>query len=493
MSLLMWPSMIVLTTFLGIYLYKAYQTEQENLKKEVGYLFVNAVNTLEGGLINHLILKGDTLRKRINIRRNLSSDSLKVMVIGTHDNTNIEFNATTMHTPGPSRTAARMSPPDNVIFHRRIKEEKRTLQQTEGMISLIFQSEVDSTMGDTALGRWTISTNLTDSLKDKFDDNLKKAGLKITYTLRQYQDNSEGMGNSIDRPYQDQTVAGTYHDLASGEKYDVQLQSYQGLIFKKLLPEFVLAFLLLGCLGLAFYSMATTIRKEKDLLDAKSDFIQNMTHELKTPISTVRVALEALHQFDGFNDIKKRDDYLRISQNELDRLSLLVDRVLSISQIDKSLPAAQKEMINLTELVLHIKDTLKLQAEKQNTKIHILPSESNINLYADRQWVSGIIYNLLDNAIKYSDKAEPIIDVVIHKKNNQIELQVSDNGPGIAKEQQYKIFEKFYRVPQGNVHTIKGHGLGLAFVRRIIREMGGKISIHSELGKGSSFNVILPT
>ncbi|MBK8278731.1 MAG: hypothetical protein IPK94_00755 [Saprospiraceae bacterium] len=120
------------------------------------------------------------------------------------------------------------------------------------------------------------------------------------------------------------------------------LQPEPWLILKKLWAEFFLALLLLACLGLAFYSMTTTIRREKNLLEAKSDFIQNMTHELKTPISTVRVALEALHEFDGINDVAKRDDYLRISRNELTRLSLLVDRVLSMSNIDRALPAAQK-------------------------------------------------------------------------------------------------------------------------------------------------------
>ncbi len=106
--------------------------------------------------------------------------------------------------------------------------------------------------------------------------------------------------------------------------------------------------------------------------------------------------------------------------------------------------------------------------------------------------MSGIVYNLLDNALKYSDKEEPQIDIYINKNQDQVELIVKDNGPGIGSDHQQKIFEKFYRVPRGNVHTVKGHGLGLAFVWRLVKEMGGVISIDSELGKGSVFNVILP-
>ncbi|MEP7322931.1 MAG: HAMP domain-containing sensor histidine kinase [Saprospiraceae bacterium] len=483
---MMWISMLLLTTFLGLYLFKSYKSEQENLKKEVGYLFVNAVNNIEGGLINDLIFKKDTFSKKINFTRTSESDSVKIMVIGTHDNKEeLVPNPTFM--PGPHRPPAGMSSEKNVFIRRKISDDQRSLQHAEGVISLIFRTESDSIGSDSVHHHWTVLTNLTDSLKEKFDVNLKKAGLPVTYTINQYKDT---IRTRSDEPT---NAAGTYYDLASGEKYDVHLTSSHWYIFQKLLPEIVLALLVLTCLGLAFYSMFTTIRREKNLLDAKSDFIQNMTHELKTPISTVRVALEALYEFDGMNDIKKRDDYLRISQNELDRLSLLVDRVLSMSKIDKALPAAQKEIINMTELVSHITDTLKVQAEKQNTRIIIHQSDPNISIYADPHWVSGIVYNLLDNAIKYSNKDEPSIEIFIHKKNEQIELKVQDNGPGIGRDHQTKIFEKFYRIPQGNIHTVKGHGLGLAFVWRIVKEMGGKISIDSELGKGSVFNVTLPS
>jgi two-component system, OmpR family, phosphate regulon sensor histidine kinase PhoR len=482
---MMWLSMMLLSTFLGIYLYKAYKTEQENLRKEVGYLFVNAVNNIEGGLINDLIFKKDNFTKKINLTSKLRSDSIRVMVIGTHDNKEELLQNPPFHS-GPLPPLKTYPREDNVFIQRQISDDQRSLQHTEGMISLIFRTETDSMGPDSIHHHWTVLTKLTDSLKERFDVNLKKAGIPVTYTLSQYKDTTR---NTMS---ESPNLAGTYHDLASGEKYDVHLTSSHWYIFKKLWPEIVLAILVLTCLGLAFYSMFITIRREKNLLDAKSDFIQNMTHELKTPISTVRVALEALYEFDGINDIKKRDDYLRISQNELDRLSLLVDRVLSMSKIDKALPAAQKEIINMTELVSHITDTLKVQAEKQNTRIIIHQSDPTISIYADPQWVSGIVYNLLDNAIKYSNKDEPSIEIFIHKKNEQIELKVQDNGPGIGRDHQTKIFEKFYRIPQGNIHTVKGHGLGLAFVWRIVKEMGGKISIDSELGKGSVFNVTLP-
>jgi signal transduction histidine kinase len=489
--------MLILTAFLGLYLYKSYKNEQDNLKKEVGYLFVNAVNSIEGGMLNQWIFKSDSFNKKINFAGKAAHDSMKVVIIaGNHQDQDVEVTSMQKHSlvlqardtesSFPRNPGEGLPGKNNVFIRRNINEERRTLQETEGVISLIFRAELDSlNHGDSIHQNLRATIHLRDSLQQKFDVNLRKANLPIKYTLTQLQDTSKPK-------FSQKEIAGSYHDLASGEKYNVVIQSTLPIILKKMWPEVLLAFLLLSCLWLAFYSMSATIRKEKNLLDAKSDFIQNMTHELKTPISTVRVALEALHQFDGINDVKKRDDYLRISQNELDRLSLLVDRVLSMSKIDKALPAAQKEIINLSELVAHITETLKVQAEKQNTRIVIHQSDPKINIYADPQWVSGIVYNLLDNAIKYSDKDEPLIEIFLHKVKDQIELKVSDNGPGIGRDHQSKIFEKFYRVPQGNVHTVKGHGLGLAFVWRIVKEMGGKVSIDSELGKGSVFNVILP-
>ncbi len=482
--MLMWPSMVVLTGFLAIYLYKAYQAEKDNLKKEVGYLFVNAVNSIEGGLINQLMFRSDSFNNKFEFTTDIKADSVKVMVINAQEDQTIAHNG-----PHPLKILTQkkeIGPKGGITIKREISEDNRSLHQTEGVISLILRSSVNKGMSIDSLHR-TLSTvnNISDSLKEKFDLNLQRAGIPIHYTLNQYADTGQVSWN-------EKNIAGTYHDLATNEKFDVLLQPEPWLILKKLWAEFFLALLLLACLGLAFYSMTTTIRREKNLLEAKSDFIQNMTHELKTPISTVRVALEALHEFDGINDVAKRDDYLRISRNELDRLSLLVDRVLSMSNIDRALPAAQKEIIPLTQLVTNITETLQLQTEKQHTRILIHQSEPDISLYADPQWVSGIVYNLLDNALKYSDKEEPQIDIYINKNQDQVELIVKDNGPGIGSDHQQKIFEKFYRVPRGNVHTVKGHGLGLAFVWRLVKEMGGVISIDSELGKGSVFNVILP-
>ena len=165
---------------------------------------------------------------------------------------------------------------------------------------------------------------------------------------------------------------------------------------------------------------------------------------------------------------------------------------MSISKLDKELPPAIKEIIHLHQLVSQIADTFKVQALKQHAVIEVHSTDKEISLVSDKQWLSGIVYNLLENAIKYADKAHTQIDIFLSKNNNDIEIRVQDNGPGIPEEYQSKIFEKFYRIPTGNVHTVKGHGLGLAFVKRMIQELGGNISLMSEQGKGSIFSITLP-
>lgn len=470
---LLWTSMLLLVAFLAIYLRKSYKTEKENLKKEVGYLFINAVKNIEGGLMNQLIFKKDSFNTSIlPPRLSTGRDSMRMMTFIQKEGTHFK-----------GETEARMK-----ISVK--KENQFMLNETEGLISMIIQMDTDSATGDSSVHRWTTfhpsPDKLAEGLKEKFDLNLQKAGLSVQYTLVQ---NKDTLRNNSPR---EADIAGAYLDIASGEKYEVKLGQYQWLLIKKMAPEILLVGLLFVCLGLAFYSMAKNIEREKQLMEAKSDFIQNMTHELKTPISTVSVALEALQEFDGIDDRIKREEYLDISKNELGRLSLLVDRVLSVSGMDKDLPPAHKENIDLSALLLQITDSLKLQTEKQNISIQVHQDDGPVQLFADRQWVAGIIYNLLDNAIKYSHKENPKIDVFLSQAQHQVELKISDNGPGIHRDHQTRIFEKFYRVPQGNVHTVKGHGLGLAYVMRVVKEMGGRVSLDSDPGRGSSFNISLP-
>ena len=258
--------------------------------------------------------------------------------------------------------------------------------------------------------------------------------------------------------------------------------------------------------------------KQKQLTAIKNAFISNITHELKTPIATVSVALEALQSFDALENRALTKEYLDISRGELQRLSMLVDKVLKLAIFDEKEPELQLEPVNLPDLVQRVADSLRLQFEKNGAIFTLNKTENtDLSLEADPTHLTSVVYNLLDNALKYGGKkidininAELINKLELNKNNAKISqntegsflinsnnysginLQIKDDGKGISNEFQDKIFDKFFRVPTDDVHDTKGHGLGLSYVAAVVRLHGGTISVESEERIGTSFNVFLP-
>ncbi len=211
---------------------------------------------------------------------------------------------------------------------------------------------------------------------------------------------------------------------------------------------------------------------------------------MKTPIATVAVAVEALKNFNAIQDAQRTKEYLDISSNELQRLSLLVDKVLKLSMFEKKEIDLKYEEVNLKEIVDEVVASMRLQIEKYKAKVS-LTQEGDSNLKADRLHLLSVVFNLLDNALKYS-KDEPAIQIGLKENDNTVQLRITDNGIGIAPEYKNKIFEKFFRVPTGNTHDAKGYGLGLSYVSHVVKKHKGEISVDSELGKGTTITIILP-
>jgi two-component system, OmpR family, phosphate regulon sensor histidine kinase PhoR len=279
-----------------------------------------------------------------------------------------------------------------------------------------------------------------------------------------------------------------------GSSYVAIFPDYQGYLFKKIVPQSLFSLFLLAITGLAFATIYRNLLQQRRLTQLKNDFISNVTHELKTPIATVGVAIEALQNFGVTSNPTQTQEYLAISQNELNRLSLLVDKVLKMATFEEQGLMLNKEAVNLYELVNQVLGSMKLQFDKHQSSVslsYLGEKEDREFFSADKIHLTNVVYNLLDNALKYSHK-NPKIGVEITENEQEITLSVSDNGMGIAPEYQDKIFEKFFRVPTGDTHDVKGHGLGLNYVASVVKQHGGKIEVESELGKGSRFIVTLP-
>ncbi len=274
--------------------------------------------------------------------------------------------------------------------------------------------------------------------------------------------------------------------------YKLQLgNTFPYLLNKILWPIFFSLFIIAVTIG-SFILLYRTVLKQQRLVAMKNDFISNITHELKTPIATVGVAIEALKSFGAAQSAERTKEYLDISAAELQRLSLLVDKVLKVSMLENRRIELKKEQFDIRQLVQEVVNIMKLQFERNNALVHIKTKGDQFTIEADRLHITSVIYNLLDNALKYG-KSDSYIEIQISSlPNDIIELKIKDNGIGIPKEYRSKIFDKFFRVPSGDTHNVKGYGLGLSYVREIVLAHMGYITVESEPGKGSEFTIIIP-
>jgi two-component system phosphate regulon sensor histidine kinase PhoR len=241
---------------------------------------------------------------------------------------------------------------------------------------------------------------------------------------------------------------------------------------------------------LSFVLLYRNMKKQQRLAELKNDFISNITHELKTPIATVGVAIEALKNFNAMQSPERTKEYLDISSNELNRLNLLVDKVLKLSMFEKKEIQLNLEALDLRSLADEVLASMRLQLEKKNASV-ILTHSGNTSMMGDRLHLLSVVFNLVDNALKYSPE-NPDIKIAVEEKENNVELRVADNGVGIPDEYKTKVFEKFFRVPVGNVHNIKGYGLGLSYAASVVNKHGGTIAAKNNEGGGTAFIITVP-
>lgn len=243
---------------------------------------------------------------------------------------------------------------------------------------------------------------------------------------------------------------------------------------------------------LTLFSLALyIIFKQKRLSEMKNDFVNNMTHELKTPISTISLASQMLNDKSIPDEQKNLAHISRIIQTESKQLGFQVERVLQMAIFDHGELKLKMEEINVHELIETVAQNFLLQIDKRGGKLEYLPEAEDPIIRGDTMHITNVISNLLENALKYTRKT-PKISVNTINKDGNIIISVVDNGIGISKEDQKRIFDKFYRVPTGNIHNVKGFGLGLSYVKLIVEQHLGSIKIKSEADNGSRFDIHLP-
>ena len=250
----------------------------------------------------------------------------------------------------------------------------------------------------------------------------------------------------------------------------------------------------LALLGLLIGSFAYTLSiifKQKKISEMKTDFINNMTHEFKTPVATIMIASESLRDPEIASNESRVNKLANIIYDENVRLGSHIERVLNIARLEKENLKIERVNVHINPLVEGVLDSMQLQLQKANGTLHIDISASNDLVIGDELHLSNVFFNLVDNAIKYSPNS-PAITVKTFNNRGNIIISVADKGLGMTKEQQEKIFEQFYRIPTGNIHNVKGFGLGLSYVNDIIKRLDGKIHVKSEKDRGTVFEITLP-
>jgi len=275
------------------------------------------------------------------------------------------------------------------------------------------------------------------------------------------------------------------YDWNNYGRYELTIEPTTGLVLREMMGILIASGLIVLLLAIAFYELIRTILKQRTPDEMKTDFTNNITHELKTPISVAYAANDALLNFGGEADEGKRRHYLTLCRQQLERLSGMVEQILSMSMERRRQFKLNIESVNVGELLQPVIEQQQLKADKPVTfSTHVDPE--CLTVQADRAHLSNILNNLIDNAIKYSGN-EAIIEI----NANPDMISVTDHGMGIATDKLAHIYDKFYRVPTGDVHDIKGYGLGLFYVKTMVEKHGWTINATSVKGKGTTFTINL--
>jgi len=255
--------------------------------------------------------------------------------------------------------------------------------------------------------------------------------------------------------------------------------------------NFTILFSLILLMTIAFFAYTLyIILRQKRLSEMQKDFINNMTHEFKTPISTIKISANTFLNPPTVQADNRLLQYASIINDQNNRLNSQVEKVLQLARIERDNFRLKKEPINLHELLEHIIGSTKLKVAELGGSLDATLNAKKIIVSADKLHLTNILHNLLDNAMKYR-KEIPEISIKTEDSDEKIHLKIIDKGLGINKEEQSKVFQKFYRVPTGNVHNVKGFGLGLFYVKNICREHGWKLELESEEGKGTTINIFM--
>jgi two-component system phosphate regulon sensor histidine kinase PhoR len=284
-----------------------------------------------------------------------------------------------------------------------------------------------------------------------------------------------------------------FTDNEGVSKYQLMLSfpEKKKFLFSNLIGITLLSLVFTLIIIIAYTSALNQLIKQRQISEIKTDFINNMTHEFKTPIATINLALDAIKNPKVIDDSEKVKRYLQMIRDENKRMHAQVENVLRISKLEKKELEINKEALDINEIINDAIEHVSLIVENREGVIETHFDAKRTNVLLNDVHFTNVFVNILDNAIKYSPD-KPKISIHTENIKDFIIIKIKDQGAGMSKVAQKRIFEKFYREHTGDIHNVKGHGLGLAYVKRIVEEHNGEIFVDSEKGKGSTFSIKIP-
>lgn len=385
------------------------------------------------------------------------------------------------------------SPFDNMGMQ---KDEKPNLTiEKSGSLPILNDVQFEIAYKDIAAVMPINSRVTKENINDLLLNELKEYGVTTPYEFSVY---SNGLATKIRSEnfkfdkYATYTIP-IFLDNENNTKYQLLLTFPQKkkFLFKEIVGITLLSIIFTLIIIIAYTSALNQLIKQRQISEIKTDFINNMTHEFKTPIATINLALDAIKNPKVIDDKEKIHRYLQMIRDENKRMHAQVENVLRISKLEKKELDITKESQNIENIILDAVDHVNLIIEDKNGSIDTNFQATRTTVLLNDVHFTNVFVNILDNAIKYSVNS-PVIHITTENIKDFIIIKITDQGIGMSKAAQKRIFEKFYREHTGDIHNVKGHGLGLAYVKRIIEDHNGQVFVESEKGKGSTFTIKLP-
>lgn len=483
LAILIGIAQLLLLIFVGPWLKGQYRDEETNLQNEISESIIYARQQVLDSMLVHDYINPILASKqgfKIHIDSSGSiplppdMQSKQLEFSDTFNNTNEDSIITIFSDSNGAHHK------NTITFIHKIDSTKDFLLQG---VKLIVKEVAKNDSAEHHIEQTIYSNADTALLKNLIREKFTKSGWKFTTLWTQQTD--------MDSAFKTRHGAMYFNTNLFPRTYGLSVNDYSFYIWKKISPQIFFSLILLIVSGFAFIISYRTLNKQLQLNKLRNDFIDNISHELKTPVSTVKVVVEALQNPEIRNQDQKTSEYLNMASKEINRLELLISKVLNTSLLGEELQSIERNEINLLELIQQIIDSFRFRVEESNATLQFASDGEAFTFHGDPVHLQGAFMNLIDNGLKYSGP-NPFVSVMLRQTDSGFSVFITDNGPGIPDKFKEKIFDKFFRVPVEGGHLVKGHGLGLSYTAMVIHHHGGTIGFTNLKEGGVCFQITLP-